>query len=210
MLNRHAVRACLLFAGVTAGACGSPTPAPAPPAAATTSPTATGDTANAEVTGTAPRGAIVSLQPAAGETPLPEGPAVMDQYGKRFVPEMLYVRVGQPVEFRNTEDMGHNVTVNRRDTGAGIFSVETDPQQKHVHTFDRVGQYDVTCSMHPGMLATVVATRSPVSTTVGDDGRFTLNGVPAGDYKLSVTFEGQTVDQAVTVKGPRTEVKVTR
>lgn len=132
----------------------------------------------------------------------------MDQYAKRFVPDMLYVRVGQPVEFRNTEDMGHNVTVNRRDTGEGVFSVETDPQQKHLHTFDRVGQYDVTCSMHPGMQATVVATRSPLSTTAGADGRFTLNGVPAGDYTFSLTFEGRTVDQAVTVKGPRTAVKV--
>ncbi|MDP2054365.1 MAG: carboxypeptidase regulatory-like domain-containing protein [Acidobacteriota bacterium] len=206
MLNRHAVRALLVFAGfLTAGACGSPTPSTAPPAAASTAPA---DTANAEVTGTARKGAIISLLPAAGEVPLPEGPAVMDQYAKQFVPNMLYVRVGQPVEFRNTEDMGHNVTVNRRDTGAGIFSVETDPQQKHIHTFDRVGQYDVTCSMHPGMQATVVATRSPVSTTVGDDGRFTLSGVPAGDYTLSVTFEGRTVDQAVAVKGPRTEVKV--
>lgn len=204
MLNRHAVRACLLFAGVTAGACGSPAPSPAPPAA-TASPV---ETANAEVTGTAGRGAIISLLPSAGEVPLPEGPAVMDQYAKRFVPDMLYVRVGQPVEFRNTEDMGHNVTVNRRDTGEGVFSVETDPQQKHLHTFDRVGQYDVTCSMHPGMQATVVATRSPLSTTAGADGRFTLNGVPAGDYTLSLTFEGRTVDQAVTVKGPRTAVKV--
>lgn len=204
MLNRHAVRALLLFAGLTGGACGSPAPSAAPPAAAAIAPA---DTANAEVTGTARKGAIISLLPAAGEVPLPEGPAVMDQYAKRFVPDMLYVRVGQPVEFRNTEDMGHNVTVNRRDTGAGVFSVETDPQQKHIHTFDRVGQYDVTCSMHPGMQATVVATRSPVSTTVGDDGRFTLSGVPAGDYTLSVTFEGETVDQAVTVKGPRTEVK---
>ncbi|MDP2321212.1 MAG: carboxypeptidase regulatory-like domain-containing protein [Acidobacteriota bacterium] len=205
MLNRHAARALLVFAGLTAGACGSPTPSTAPPAAASTAPA---DTANAEVTGTARKGAIISLLPAAGEVPLPEGPAVMDQYAKQFVPNMLYVRVGQPVEFRNTEDMGHNVTVNRRDTGAGLFSVETDPQQKHVHTFDRVGQYDVTCSMHPGMQATVVATRSPLSTTVGDDGRFTLGGVPAGDYTLSVTFEGRTVDQAVAVTGPRTEVKV--
>lgn len=205
MLKRHSVRACVLFSGLTAGACGSPAPSPATPTAAATSPA---DTANAEVTGTARKGAIISLLPAAGEVPLPEGPAVMDQYAKQFVPNMLYVRVGQPVEFRNTEDMGHNVTVNRRDTGAGIFSVETDPQQKHIHTFDRVGQYDVTCSMHPGMQATVVATRSPVSTTAGDDGRFTLSGVPAGNYTLSVTFDGRTVDQAVTVKGPRTEVKV--
>lgn len=200
---RACVAAVLLAIAAVSG-CGAP-PAPTPPAATTVSSVAT---ANAEVTGTVPRGAIVSLLPAAGEPPLPEGPAVMDQYAKQFVPNMLYVRVGQPVEFRNTEDMGHNVTVNRRDTGAAIFDVETDPQEKHVHTFDRVGQYDVTCSVHPGMQATVVATRSAISTTAGDDGRFSLAGVPAGDYKLSVTFEGRSVEQAVTVKGPRTEVKV--
>lgn len=196
--------AIALFAAAALSGCGAPT-ASAPPAATAASPTAT---ANAEVAGTAPSGAIVALLPATGETPLPEGPAVMDQYAKQFVPNMLYVRVGQPVEFRNTEDMGHNVTVNRRDTGAAIFNVETDPQEKHVHTFDRVGQYDVTCSVHPGMQATVVATRSPMSTTAGDDGRFSLSGVPAGDYTLSVTFEGRTVEQAVAVKGPRTEVKI--
>jgi len=185
--------------------CGAP-PTSGPPATTSAAPA---ETATAEVTGTVPGGAIVSLLPAAGETPLPEGPAVMDQYAKQFVPNMLYVRVGQPVEFRNTEDMGHNVTVNRRDTGAAIFNVETDPQEKHVHTFDRVGQYDVTCSVHPGMQATVVASRSAISTTAGTDGRFSLTGVAAGDYTLSVTFEGRTVDQAVAVKGPRTEVKVT-
>lgn len=205
MLTRYLVYAIVLMASVSAGACGGSSSAPSPPPATATSSAAT---ANAEVTGTVPRGAVVSLLPAAGETPLPEGPAVMDQYAKQFVPNMLYVRVGQPVEFRNTEDMGHNVTVNRRDTGAAIFNVETDPQEKHVHTFDRVGQYDVTCSVHPGMQATVVATRSPLSTTTGDDGRFSLGGVPAGDYKLSVTFEGRTVEQAVAVTGPRTEVKI--
>ncbi len=162
----------------------------------------------AEVTGTAPKGAVVSLVPAAGEAPLPEGPAVMDQYAKQFVPGQLYVRVGQPVEFRNTEDMGHNVTVNRRDSGAAVFNVETDPQEKHVHTFDRVGQYDVMCSVHPGMQATVIATRSSLATSVGEDGRFSIANVPAGAYTLAVTFAGRTVEQPLTVTGPRTDVKV--
>lgn len=183
-------------------ACSSPAsqPAPAPPPAAATN--------LAEVTGTAPAGAIVSLQPAAGEIPLPAGPAVMDQYSKQFVPATLYVRVGQPVEFRNTEDMGHNVTVNRRGTGANVFNVETDPQEKHVHTFDRVGQYDVTCSVHPGMQATVIATNSPLATVADDAGNFVIPNVTAGAYKLSITFEGRTIDQAVDVTGPRTQVRV--
>jgi hypothetical protein len=140
---------------------------------------------------------------------MPEGPAVMDQYAKQFVPNVLYVRVGQPVEFRNSEDMPHNVTVMRRGTGAEVFNVSTEPQQKHVHTFDRIGQFDVTCDIHPGMQATLIATNSPLSTIAGDGGRFTLANVTPGTYTLSLTFEGRTVEQPLEVTGPRTQVRVT-
>jgi len=168
----------------------------------------TAETAMAEVTGTAPAGAVVSLLPASADAALPEGPAVLDQYAKQFVPAVLYVRVGQAVEFRNTDNLGHNVNVHRRGTGATVFDVETDPQQKHVHTFDRVGQYDVACSEHPGMQATLIAANSPMATVSDDGGRFAFTAVPAGAYRLSVTFEGHTVEQAVDVKGPRTDVRV--
>jgi plastocyanin len=159
------------------------------------------------VTGTAPVNAIVTLIPAGAAAPMPEGPAVMDQYAKRFVPDVLYVRVGQPVEFRNSEDMPHNVTVKRRTTGSEVFNVGTEPQQKHVHTFDRVAQYDVLCDIHPGMQATVIATNSPLATIAEDSGRFSIPNVPLGSYKLSLTFEGRTVEQPLEVTGARTEVK---
>ncbi len=199
------MRTFVLMCSLWAAACGSGSPAPSAAPAATPAPAATNI---AEVTGTAPRGAVISLSPVGAAMPLPEGPAVMDQYAKQFVPNVLYVRVGQPVEFRNSEDMGHNVTVNRRGTGAEIFNVGTEPQQKHVHTFDRPGQYDVLCDVHPGMQATVIAATSPMATVSDDTGRFTILNVTAGAYTLSATFEGRTVEQAVEVKGPRTEVKV--
>src|SRR5687768_5287937 len=120
----------VIVAASVTSACGSSTPAAAP---ASTPPAAT----SSEVTGTVPRNAIVTLIPAEG-APMPEGPAIMDQYAKQFVPNTLYVRVGQPVEFRNSEDMPHNVTVLRRGSGAEVFNVSTEPQQKYVHTFDRV------------------------------------------------------------------------
>lgn len=197
-------RIATLASVLSVTACGADTPAPAAAPAPVTAPA----TDVAEVTGIAPGGAVVSLSPAGGALPLPEGPAVMDQYSKQFVPNILYVRVGQPVEFRNSEDMGHNVTVNRRGSGAEVFNVGTEPQQKHVHTFDRTGQYDVVCDVHPGMQATVIAATSPLATVSDGSGRFSIAGVAAGNYTLSVTFEGRTVDQAVAVKGPRTEVRV--
>jgi plastocyanin len=184
--------------------CGSSTPAatsaPAPAPAATSS----------EVTGLVPKNAIVTLLPATGEPAMPAEPAVMDQISKQFIPRTLLARVGQPVEFRNSEDMPHNVTVVRRESGSEVFNVGTDRGQKHVHTFDRVGQFDVKCDVHEGMEATVIVARGPVTTTAGDDGSFSIPNVAFGSYKMSVTFSGQTVEHPIEVTGARTEVKLTR
>lgn len=183
-------------------ACGSDTPQPA--ATTTAAPAVTAS----EVSGTVPRHAIVSLL-SSESTQMPDGPAVMDQYAKQFVPNVLYVRVGQPVEFKNSEDMPHNVKVSRRGSGAEVFNVGTEPQQKHVHTFDRTGQFDVLCDIHPGMQATVIAAPSSMVTIADEAGRFTMASVKPGAYTLSVVFEGRTVEQPLQVAGARTTVTVT-
>ena len=66
------------------------------------------------------------------------------------------------------------------------------------------------CSVHPGMQATVIAADSPLAAVSDEGGRFAIANVSAGAYTLSVTFEGRTVTTAVDVKGPRTDVRVTR
>jgi len=183
-------------------ACGANDNAAAPAAAVVAS------VSSSVVSGTVPRHAIVSLVPAQ-PVPLPDGPAVMDQVSKQFVPNVLYVRIGQQVEFRNSDDEGHNVTVVRRGSGAGVFNVGTEAHQKYVHTFERIGQFDVTCDIHPGMQATLIAAPSPYATVADDSGRFTIPDVKPGSYKLNLTYEGRTVEQPLDVKGPRTDVKIT-
>lgn len=196
------VQGLVLAVVLAMAACSTPDQPPGTPAAP---PAAAGP---AVVSGTAPSGSIVALVPAGGEAPMPEGPAMMDQYSKTFVPNILYVRVGQPVEFRNSEDMPHNVNVTRRGTGGAVFGVATEPQQKYVHTFDRAGQYDVACDIHPGMQALVVAAASALVTIADEQGNFEIPGVPPGSYKVAVTFEGRTVERLIDVKGPRTEAKM--
>jgi len=162
------------------------------------------------VVGKAQPGAIVTLEPAPPKTlPLPQAPAVMDQYGKQFVPGELFVRVGQPVEFRNTEDQAHNVIVRRSGTGAGVFSVSTDPSEKYVHTFDRPGRYDVSCDMHLGMSATIIATTSPYFAVANANGDFTIQNVEAGSYKITALANGQNVEHVLEVTGGRTETDLT-
>jgi len=202
MLRRYLIIAVGL--AVSLAACSSDTrPAAngAPPAAAEVGPPV--------VVGKAPPGAIVTLEPAPPRTmPMPEAPAVMDQYGKQFVPGELHVRVGQPVEFRNTEDQSHNVIVRRSGSGASVFNVSTDPSDKYVHTFDRPGRYDVSCDLHLGMSATIVATTSPYFAVADAGGKFTIRDVEAGSYKLITLADGQSREQAIEVAGPRTEVNV--
>ena len=198
----HASRLALILSSIVAAGCQSNTPAAAPPPA----PTAT----SSEVTGTVPKFAIVTLLPANESVPMPKDPAVMDQVSKQFLPHTLLVRVGQPVEFRNSEDMPHNVAVIRRESGSEVFNVSTEPHQKYVHTFERVGQFDVKCDIHEGMEATVIASRGPLTAIAGEDGRFSLPNVAFGSYKVSLTFSGQTVEQAIEVSGARTEVKIAR
>ena len=89
-----------------------------------------------------------------------------------------------------------------------LANVGTEPAQKYVHTFDRIGQFDVTCDIHPGMQATLIAAPSPYATVADDSGRFTIPDVKPGSYKLTLTYEGRTVEQPLEVKGPRTDVKI--
>ena len=195
-------RVACAAAVVIIAACNSSAKPAAPPGA----PPAT----HSEVTGIAPKNAIVTLLPAAAPPPMPDQPAVMDQLSKQFIPNVLLVRPGQPVEFRNSEDMPHNVSVTRRGSGTEVFNVGTEPQQKHVHTFDRIGQFDVLCDIHEGMSAIVIVAPGPVTTIAADDGRFSFPKVLFGSYKLSLTFEGQTVEQALEVTAARTDFKLVR
>jgi plastocyanin len=162
------------------------------------------------VSGIAGKNAIVTLLPAGGPLPVPDQPAVMDQYSKQFVPSVLIARPGQPVEFRNSEDMPHNVSVTRRESGSEVFTVGTEPHQKYVHTFERLGQFDVKCDIHEGMEATLIVAAGPQTVIAQDDGRFAFPNVPLGAYKLSQTFEGQTVESAIDVRDAQTIVKLVK
>jgi len=196
---------CAVFTSlIVAVGCGSNTPPSTPgpsPAAAVT---------HSEVAGKVPKNAIVTLVPAGGEPPMPAEAALMDQISKQFIPNVLLVRPGQPVNFHNGEDLPHNVTVTRRTTGTEVFNTSTERGQTYTHTFDRLGQYDVRCDIHEGMEAIVIVARGPMTTIANNDGSFSIPNVALGSYTASVTFEGQTVEQPLEVKTARTEFKLNR
>jgi heme/copper-type cytochrome/quinol oxidase subunit 2 len=137
---------------------------------------------------------------------MPPGGAVMDQFSKAFVPETLFVRAGQPVTFKNSEDQLHNVTVVRTRTGSSVFVISQNQGDVHTHTFEQAGEYDVTCDVHPGMRATIVATTTPYAMYADARGAFAFRGIPPGRYTLRAAAHGQEFARAIDVAGARMDV----
>ncbi|MFN2445050.1 MAG: plastocyanin/azurin family copper-binding protein [Vicinamibacterales bacterium] len=178
-----------------------PRPSPAPSSAPASEPGLT------SVTGKASRGTFIVLEPTTPrQFPVPNAPVVMDQLGKQFIPAVLVARAGQPVEFRNSEDIPHNVYVIRRRTGTEVFNVSTDPSQKYVHAFDQPGQYDVSCDIHLGMLASVFVITTPYAAVADEQGSFAILNVSPGSYRMVASYGEKNAERTVEVAGSHIDI----
>ncbi len=152
---------------------------------------------------------IIALEPlAAHPAPPPSTAAVMDQVGMAFVPDLLLVRVGQAVEFRNSENVLHNIRVTETATGTALFNVSPPPFVSYTHVFDRAGFYRVSCDVHPQMSAAIFVTAAPHATRAAEDGRFTIADVVPGQYRLAIYRDGERLERLVTISSPRTELVI--
>jgi len=195
----------MLGGALMVGACSPPAPTPPPATAASAVPAS--EAGLTSVTGKAPRGSFIVLEPSTPrELPVPATPVVMDQLGKQFIPTTLVARAGQPVEFRNSEDIPHNIYVKRIPTGREILNVSTDPTQRYTHTFDEPGQYDVSCDIHPGMYAAIFVVTTPYAVVADERGGFVILNVQPGAYKLTASFGGKEVSRTLQIAGPHADV----
>jgi len=152
---------------------------------------------------------VVALEPRTPRTfpPQDEKP-VMDQVGQTFGPDLLIVRTGQPVEFRNSDDTLHNVHVSHDETHEPAFNVAIPTGGSYTYSFPRDGFYRVGCDIHPSMSASIFATATPFAPLAGPNGRFLFDSVPTGAWKLDVYAGGRHIQRDVDVGGGVTQVTV--
>jgi polysaccharide lyase family 4-like protein/copper binding plastocyanin/azurin family protein len=202
-------RECASYAiavALTCVACsqsGSSSPAPdasaAPPPASPGTATVTGKVSdlNPGITG------FVMLEPKPARTfPPPADPPVMDQVGQTFGPPLLFVRTGQPVEFRNSDDTLHNVHVTNEDTREGAFNVAIPTGNSYTYTFKQDGFYHVGCDIHPAMSAEIISTSTPYVTATENDGRYAIEDVAPGTYTLTTYVAGKKTQRDIEVTAP--------
>ncbi|MDQ3301600.1 MAG: carboxypeptidase regulatory-like domain-containing protein, partial [Myxococcota bacterium] len=109
-------------------------------------------------------------------------PTVIQQKGRRFVPDLVAITVGDSVSFPNRDPFLHNVFSQSppRKFDLGSFKKGESKDRQ----FATPGVVDVYCNIHPEMAATVLVLPNRRHTRVGADGRFTLDGVPPGTWTV--------------------------
>jgi plastocyanin len=141
-----------------------------------------------------PENSVVYVEKAAGT--FPGGKAKMDQDHKAFIPMVLPVVLGTSVEFHNSDSVQHNVFgVGSDQFNLGTYGTGAGAQ----HTFNKLGESDILCNVHPEMQGYVLVLQNPYFAQPEHGGKFHIAGVPAGDYVVIAWYEGKTKKQNVKV-----------
>jgi plastocyanin len=123
------------------------------------------------------------------------------QRDENFIPRVVAVPVGSDVGFPNDDPIYHNVFSLSR---AKSFNLGRFPRgdSRTVH-LTKPGIIKVFCDIHSHMTATIMVFNHPWFTVVGEDGRFELTGVPAGQRAITAWHErlGETTSPPLRVDG---------
>jgi plastocyanin len=122
----------------------------------------------------------------------PEEHALIDQKGLKFIPHVLPLLAGTTVDFRNSDNVMHNVFTP--DALADKFNLGSWPQNEiRSHTFtkscEKACEAVMLCNVHPEMEAYVVVLTNPYFAVTDAEGSFTIPDVPAGTYTLKTWNE---------------------
>jgi plastocyanin len=121
----------------------------------------------------------------------PERLVEMNQKEKTFIPRVLPILVGTQVDFLNSDDFKHSILSPEGKYNLGFLN----KGEKRSYTFKRPGIYTQLCSLHPEMVAYVVVVKTPYFAVTDPDGKFKIDNVPIGTWKLKVWNELLTQNQ---------------
>lgn len=109
-----------------------------------------------------------------------------------FVPALLPVQAGTRVEFPNLDDTYHNIfsysPAHRFDLGRYRPDERPIPSQ----VFDLAGLVTLRCDIHEHMRGLILVLDTPYFTVTDVAGRYRLNKLPAGHFKLKAWIDSRT------------------
>lgn len=126
----------------------------------------------------------------AGKTfPAPKTPVVIDQKGCRYVPHVIGVQVGQPVDILNSDPTLHNVHAIAKQNKEFNFG-QPNKGMKTTRIFDKPEiMVPLRCDVHGWMNAYAGVVPHPFFAVSAADGSFTIKGLPPGAYTIEAWHE---------------------
>jgi hypothetical protein len=134
--------------------------------------------------------------------PTPSDGVTIDQQGCEYHPHVLAIQVGQPLIIKNSDGILHNI--NTQPTVNQGFNISQPVEMETERTFtDSEVMIPVKCDVHGWMEAFIGVQDHPYMAVSGEDGTFSLENLPPGDYVIEAWHERYgTQTQNVTV-GPQ-------
>jgi len=114
----------------------------------------------------------------------PTKPAVLDQRGCVYVPHVLGIMVGQPLKVVNSDFTTHNIHVMPKNNPAWNQSQPPGAAPFYKKFAHPEVMIPVHCNEHPWMNAYIGVVDNPFYDVTGTKGRFTIKGIPAGEYTI--------------------------
>jgi plastocyanin len=133
--------------------------------------------------------------------------AAVDQKEMRFVPETVAIRAGDRVRFTNSDAQTHNISLN---DSRLQFSDTIANGQQAVESFAKASgirrPFALGCKFHSQMQGWIYVFDHPFFQITRIDGRFRLENVPPGDYRLDVAHSAGELhaSRVIQVKPNRT------
>lgn len=125
----------------------------------------------------------------AGSFPVPAAPAVIDQKGCRYVPHVMGIMAGQTLQILNGDNAQHNVHPMPRQNSPWNES-QAPHGQPIVKTFQTPEiMMAIQCNQHPWMKMYLSVMRHPYFAVSGEDGAFSIPGLPPGEYMVAAVHE---------------------
>lgn len=120
------------------------------------------------------------------KTEIPTELALVRQAALQFQPRVLVLKKGQQVRFTNEDSEFHNVHVQAR---GELFNQTMPPGQPALFTPVTTGILQVLCDIHHHMRAFLIIQDTPWITAISPKGKYRLDDVPAGRYRMSIWHE---------------------
>ncbi|MGC1414472.1 MAG: carboxypeptidase regulatory-like domain-containing protein [Candidatus Acidiferrum sp.] len=135
----------------------------------------------------------------------PTHPVRFDQKGCTYMPHVLAMEVDQPLEIYTDDPVAHNIHPMPK---ANIeWNKSQPPGSPPIQTkWDKAEFIPVKCNIHPWMHGYFAVLKTSHYAITGEDGTFSLKGLPPGKYTVTAWQEQYgSQSQEVTIGGGETK-----